>query len=204
LEINLIKTFDSFDYYFDFGSPASYLAFTQLPQLSEQTGASAVFKPMLLGGIFQATGNHSPVTIPAKGKYTFNDFARFAKRYNVPLSMNPNFPINTLMLMRGAIGLQMTDATRFMPYCEAMYHAIWVDALNMNDPATVGIALSQAGFEPAAMLALANAQSTKDALKAATEEAVARGVFGAPTFFVGDTMFWGQDRIDFVREALIA
>jgi 2-hydroxychromene-2-carboxylate isomerase len=192
----------TFDYYFDFGSPASYLAATQLAKLCEQTGATAAYKPMLLGGVFQATGNHSPVTIPAKGAYTFKDFARFAKRYGVPLHVNPHFPINTLLLMRGAIGLQLSDAERFAPYCTAVYHAIWVDALNMNDPATVGRVLAQAGFDPMAMMALANAQSTKDALKAATEAAVARGVFGAPTFFVNDTMFWGQDRLDFVREAL--
>lgn len=192
----------TFDYYFDFGSPASYLAATQLTQLCEQTGATALYKPMLLGGVFQATGNHSPVTIPAKGAYTFKDFSRFAKRYGVALNVNPNFPINTLMLMRGAIGLQLSDAERFASYCEAIYRAIWVDALNMNDPATVGKVLTQAGFDPMAMMALANAQETKDALKAATEAAVARGVFGAPTFFVNDTMFWGQDRLDFVREAL--
>jgi 2-hydroxychromene-2-carboxylate isomerase len=194
----------TFDYYFDFGSPASYLAFTQLGKLAAETGATAIYKPMLLGGVFQATGNHSPATIPAKGKYTFKDFARFAQRYNVPLNSNPNFPINTLMLMRGAIGLQLTDAARFIPYCTAIYHAIWVDSLNLNDPATVGQALAKAGFDPMAMMALANAQSTKDALKTATETAVARGVFGAPTFFVGEQMFWGQDRMDFVREALAA
>jgi 2-hydroxychromene-2-carboxylate isomerase len=194
----------TFDYYFDFGSPASYLAFTQLGQLAADTGAAAVHKPMLLGGVFQATGNHSPATIPAKGKYTFTDFARYAKRYGVPLNSNPHFPINTLMLMRGAVGLQLTDAEGFLPYCSAVYHAIWVDSENLNDPATIGKALSKAGFDPMAMMALANAQNTKDALKAATEEAVARGVFGAPTFFVGEQMFWGQDRLDFVREALNA
>lgn len=194
----------TFDYYFDFGSPASYLAFTQLGKLTADTGATAIHKPMLLGGVFQATGNHSPVTVPAKGKYTFTDFARFAKRYGVPLVSNPHFPINTLMLMRGAMGLQMSDAARFMPYCQAIYHAIWVDAKNMNDPATVGQVLHAAGFDPTAMVALANQQTTKDALKTATEVAVARGVFGAPTFFVGEHMFWGQDRLDFVREALAA
>jgi 2-hydroxychromene-2-carboxylate isomerase len=194
----------TFDYYFDFGSPASYLAFTQLDKLATETGATAIYKPMLLGGVFQATGNHSPATIPAKGAYTFNDFARFAQRYGVPLTTNPHFPVNTLMLMRAAIGLQNTDAARFMPYCEAIYRAMWVNAKNLNDPATVGQVLAEAGFDPAAMMALANAQSTKDALKAATEEAVARGVFGAPTFFVGNAMFWGQDRLDFVREALTA
>ena len=194
----------TFDYYFDFGSPASYLAYTQLGKLATETGATAIYKPMLLGGVFQATGNHSPATIPAKGKYTFTDFARFAKRYGVPLAMNPNFPINTLMLMRGAMGLQLTDPARFQSYCTAIYQAIWVDAKNMNDPGAVGQVLHAAGFDVAAMVALAGAQSTKDALKAATEEAVARGVFGAPTFFVGNAIFWGQDRMDFVREALAA
>jgi 2-hydroxychromene-2-carboxylate isomerase len=192
------------DYYFDFGSPASYLAYTQLPKLCAQTGASVECKPMLLGGVFQATGNHSPATIPAKGAYTFTDFARFATRYGVPLATNPHFPINTLLLMRAAMGLNMTDDARFVPYCNAMYKAIWVDALNMNDPAVVGQVLTTAGIDPASILALANAQGTKDALKTATEAAVARGVFGAPTFFVGNAMFWGQDRLDFVREALDA
>ncbi len=192
------------DFYFDFGSPASYLAYTQLPKLCEQTSASIEAKPMLLGGVFQATGNHSPATIAAKGKYTFTDFSRFAKRYGVPLAVNPHFPINTLLLMRAATGLHMTDDARFVPYCNAVYKAIWVDALNMNDPTVVGQVLTAAGFDAANLVALANAQSTKDQLKTATEAAVARGVFGAPTFFVGEQMFWGQDRIDFVREALTA
>ncbi len=173
----------SFEFWFDFGSPASYLAWTQIPAIESATGATTVFKPMLLGGVFQATGNHSPVTIPAKGKYTFVDFARHAKRYGVPLNHNPHFPINTLMLMRGAIGLQMTNEARFMDYCRALFNAIWVDSLNMNDPAVIGKALQQAGFDAQALLSLSNDQNTKDALKAATQIAVERGVFGAPTFF---------------------
>jgi len=192
----------TFDFYFDFGSPASYLAFTQIPKLEHATQSIAVYKPMLLGGVFQATGNHSPATIPAKGAYTFIDFERFAKRYGVPIQRNPFFPINTLMLMRGAVALQLNDAARFMPYCEAVFKAIWVDGLNMNDPKILGKSLFHAGFEPTAMLALCGEPSTKDALKAATEAAVSRGVFGAPTFFVGNEMFWGQDRLDWVREAL--
>ena len=192
----------SFEFWFDFGSPASYLAWTQIAAIEAATGATALFKPMLLGGVFQATGNHSPITIPAKGKYTFVDFARFAKRYGVPLNHNPHFPINTLLLMRGAIGLQANNDVRFAAYCQAMFNAIWIDGLNMNDPAVVGKALQQAGFNAQSMLALANEQNTKDALKAATQLAVERGVFGAPTFFVGEQMFWGQDRIEFVKEAL--
>jgi 2-hydroxychromene-2-carboxylate isomerase len=192
----------SFEFWFDFGSPAAYLASTQIAGIEAATGARAVYKPMLLGGVFQATGNHSPATIPAKGSYIFDDFSRFARRYGVPLTVNPHFPINTLLLMRGATGLQLRDPDRFMAYCKAMFSAIWVESLDMNDPATVGMALHKAGFDPQALLALANDPAVKDSLKAATQEAVDRGVFGAPTFFVGDQMFWGQDRIDFVKEAL--
>ena len=192
----------SFEFWFDFGSTASYLAWTQLPALEAETGATGVLKPMLLGGVFQATGNQSPVNIPAKGKYLFVDFNRFAEHYGVPFKVNPNFPINTLLLMRGAIVLQMKGDTRFRDYCNAMFNAIWVESLNMNDPATAAEALRQAGFDAQALVAAASEQTTKDALKAATQKAVDRGVFGAPTFFVGDQMFWGQDRMDFVREAL--
>ena len=192
----------SFEFWFDFGSTASYLAWTQLPALEAETGAIAILKPMLLGGVFQASGNQSPVNIPSKGKYLFVDFARFAKRYGVPFRMNPNFPINTLLLMRGAIALQMKGDSRFRDYCDAMFNAIWADSLNMNDPATAADALRRAGFDAQALVALANEQATKDALKAASQTAVERGVFGAPTFFVGEQMFWGQDRMDFVKEAL--
>jgi 2-hydroxychromene-2-carboxylate isomerase len=191
-----------FEFWFDFGSSASYLAWTQLPALEAATGAKAVFKPMLLGGVFQAAGNQSPVSVPAKGRYIFEDFTRFARRYGVPFNRNPYFPINTLLLMRGAIALQMKGDARFMDYCRAMFNAIWVDALNMNDPATTAETLRNAGFDAQAVVALASEQATKDALKAATQTAVERGVFGAPTFFVGDQMFWGQDRLDFVKEAL--
>jgi 2-hydroxychromene-2-carboxylate isomerase len=194
----------SFEFWFDLVSTASYLAWTQLPALEAETGATAVLKPMLLGGVFQATGNQSPVNIPAKGKYLFVDFDRFAERYGVPFKVNPNFPINTLLLMRGAIVLQMKGDPRFRDYCNAMFNAIWVESLNMNDPATAAEALRQAGFDAQALVAAASEQTTKDALKAATQKAVDRGVFGAPTFFVGDQMFWGQDRMDFVREALQA
>ena len=192
------------EFYFDFGSPASYLAYTQLPALAAQTGASLVIKPMLLGGVFQATGNHSPATIAAKGRYTFQDFARFARRYGVPLNVNPNFPINTLMLMRAAVGLQMRGDARFDDYLQTIFSAIWIDSKNLNDLAVVGAVLHDAGFDPAAMVALCSQQGVKDQLKTLTQEAIDRGIFGAPTMFVGEQMFWGQDRLDFVKEALMA
>lgn len=192
----------TFEFWFDFGSPAAYLAFTQLQKLENETNSTAVYRPMLLGGVFQATGNHSPATIPAKGSYIFGDFNRFAKRYGVPFNSNPHFPINTLLLMRGAIGMQQQHPEQFLDYCRAVFQAIWIDALNMNDPATVGAVLYKAGFDAQKLMAIANDQVTKDALKESTTEAVTHGVFGAPTFFVGNQMFWGQDRLDFVKEAL--
>jgi 2-hydroxychromene-2-carboxylate isomerase len=192
----------TFEFWFDFGSPAAYLAFTQIPRIEAETGAKAIYCPMLLGGVFQATGNHSPATIPAKGNYIFDDFKRFAKRYDVPFNYNPHFPINTLLLMRGAAGLQQQHPEQFSAYCNAVFQAIWVDALNMNDPATLVAPLHKSGFDPQQLMALANDPATKDALKTTTAEAVSRGVFGAPTFFVDGQMFWGQDRLDFVKEAL--
>jgi 2-hydroxychromene-2-carboxylate isomerase len=199
----LKKMSKTVDFYFDFGSPAAYLAWTQLPKLCADAAAQIAWRPMLLGGVFQATGNRAPITVPLKGKYLFVDLGRFAKRYGVVLCMNPNFPINTITLMRIAVGLQMRQDSRFEDYCAAMFRAIWVDAQNINDPGVLTAVLAKAGFDAAALLALSSEQDVKDALKAATEAAVQRGVFGAPTFFVADQMFWGQDRLDFVREALV-
>jgi 2-hydroxychromene-2-carboxylate isomerase len=157
---------------------------------------------MLLGGVFQATGNASPIQVPAKGRYTLLDFQRFARRYGVPLEFNPYFPINTLTLMRGAIGLQLRQPERFEAYLDAIFKAMWQDKRNLGDPAVLAATLDAAGFDPQALLALVGDQEVKDALKASTEEAVKRGVFGAPTCFVGNEMFFGQDRLDFVAEAL--
>jgi 2-hydroxychromene-2-carboxylate isomerase len=196
-------TAKSVDFYFDFGSPAAYLAYTQLPHICADTGATLVWKPILLGGVFQATGNRSPAEVAPKGRYMDEDLKRFARRYQVPFALNPHFPINTLLLMRGAIGMQMREPARFGAYLAAVYAAMWVEPRNLNDPATVGAVLQGAGFVPAALLALAGDQEVKDRLKSETQQAVARGVFGAPTMFVGDEMFWGQDRLDFVREALV-
>ncbi|TFZ03873.1 2-hydroxychromene-2-carboxylate isomerase [Ramlibacter humi] len=190
------------DFYFDVGSPAAYLAWTQVPQLARDTGAKVNYKPMLLGGVFQATGNRSPMEVPAKSAWMNEDLSRFARRYGVAYRHNPHFPINTLMLMRGALGLHMRQPDKLVPYADAMFRAIWVEGRNMNDPAEVGKALHEAGFDPQALLALAQDPEVKDNLKAVTQAAVARGVFGAPTFFVGQQMFWGQDRLDFVKEAL--
>lgn len=192
------------EFFFDLGSPAAYLAFRRLPAICEAADATLHWRPMLLGGVFQATGNQSPVNIPAKGRYLFADLQRFARRHDIPFRQNPHFPINTLTLMRMATGLQLREPQRFLPYVEAVYRAIWADGLDMNDPAVVAGVLRQAGFDPDALLALAGDGQVKQRLKDDTQEAVARGVFGAPTFFVDGEMYWGQDRLDFVKEALEA
>jgi 2-hydroxychromene-2-carboxylate isomerase len=190
------------EFFFDVGSPASYLAWTQLPALCEQAGATLVYRPMLLGGVFQATGNASPAAVPVKGRYVGKDNARYARRYGVPLIQNPNFPIITLLLMRATVGVQLRMPDRFQDFLRGVFKAIWVDSLNLNEPALTAKALQDAGFDPEQILKLANDPEIKATLRKTTDEAVERGVFGAPTMFVGDEMYFGQDRLEFVREAL--
>jgi len=188
------------EFFFDFGSPTSYLAWTQLPRIAAAAGAEILWRPLLLGGVFKATGNQSPVAIPAKGRYMLQDLARFAKRYGVPMAFNPHFPINTLTLMRGAAGY--LDRPQFQPYVQAVFEAMWVRQQNMAKPEVVAAVLSAAGLDPAEFERLVSDEAVKQRLKANTEEAIERGVFGAPTFFVGGEMHFGQDRLDFVAEAL--
>ena len=192
------------EYFFDFGSPTSYLAWSQLPKIAADAGATIAWRPMLLGGVFKATGNASPVTVPAKGRWMNDDINRWADRYGVPFHFNPHFPINTLTLMRGAAGLQLRRPQDFDRYLEVVERAMWVEQKNLGDPTVLGATLADAGIDGPALTALVGDPEVKARLIATTEEAVARGVFGAPTFFVGKAMFFGQDRLDFVREALLA
>ena len=192
----------SVELFFDFGSPTSYLAFKQLPKIAAERGASIVWRPMLLGGVFKATGNASPAAIPAKGHWMFDDIARWAARYGVPFEHNPHFPVNTLTLMRGATAMQLRRAQDFGRYCEAVFDAMWQHRRNLGDPAVRAATLTEAGFDAQAFSALVADPEVKAGLIATTAEAVARGVFGAPTMFVGAQMFFGQDRLDFVRDAL--
>ena len=190
------------EFFFDLGSPTTYLAYTQLPGICAETGSQLVYQPILLGGIFKATGNASPITIPAKGRYMLQDLARYAKRYGVPLKFNPHFPINTLTLMRAVTGIQLHQPERFIDFIDCLFQALWVDGRNLGDPAVVAQVLAEHGFDPVQVLELTQDEAVKNALKHKTEEAIARGVFGAPSLFVGQQLFFGQDRLDFVREAL--
>lgn len=188
--------------FFDLGSPASYLAWTQLPDLCRRHGATLVWRPMLLGGVFQAAGNASPAVVPAKARYSVVDLQRYAHRYGVPLTFSPFFPINTLTLMRGAIGVQLREPARFEAYLKAMFEGMWVQQQNLGDAQVLGQVLEAAGFSAEDFLGVVGDPEVKEALKAATVEAVQRGVFGAPTCFVKGQMFFGQDRLEFVEEVL--
>jgi len=190
------------EFFFDVGSPASYLAWTQLPAICERAGATLLYRPMLLGGVFQSTGNFSPAAVPAKGRYTTKDLDRYSRRYGVVLNQNPHFPIITLTLMRATVGVQLRMPERLQDFLSAVFKAIWVESLNLNDPALVAKVLQDSGFNPDEIGALAGDAEVKATLRATTDEAVARGVFGAPTMFVGEEMFFGQDRLEFVREAI--
>lgn len=190
------------EFFFDVGSPAAYLAWTQLPRLAADAGAVIRWRPMLLGGVFKATGNSSPVMIPAKGRWLINDLKRWAARYGVPLEMPADFPINTLTLMRGAAGIQLYQPDDLARYLTAVFNGIFAQGLAMGDAAVVADVLRNAHFDPARMLELAGDPQVKQALLATTEEAVARGVFGAPSMFVGEDMHFGQDRLEFVAAAL--
>ncbi|MEO0437862.1 MAG: 2-hydroxychromene-2-carboxylate isomerase [Pseudomonadota bacterium] len=190
------------EFYFDFGSPTAYLANGQLQKLCMQYDAGLVYKPVLLGGIFKATGNAPPAAVPAKGVYMNNDLPRFAERYGMLLNFNPHFPVNTLQLMRGVYAARELGVAS--EYIETMFKAMWVDEKNMGEMEVVAEVLGSAGLDAAAIAEKIVQPEIKQALIADTEAAVNRGLFGAPTIFLGEEMFFGQDRLDFVEERLAA
>ncbi|MGB7184491.1 MAG: 2-hydroxychromene-2-carboxylate isomerase, partial [Burkholderiaceae bacterium] len=190
----------SVEFFFDVGSPASYLAWTQLPKICERHGASLQYRPMLLGAVFKATGNQTPSNIVAKGKWMQQDMARFAKRYGVPFKRNPYFPVNTLQLMRGAIWALQNG--RLETYLPAVFQAMWVDGADLNQPDEIKRVLDATGVESGSVLAAVAEPAIKNALIEQTNQAIERGIFGAPTMFVNDEMHFGQDRLDWVEAAL--
>ena len=181
------------EYFYDYVSVYSYLADSQLRNL---TGAEVVYRPMFLGAVMEATGNRPPGTVKAKGKYLRDDIRRWAERYSLAFRMNPVFPQNTLKALRLALVAEKKGV--FEVVHQALFDAMWVHEKDLSDKDVLAeiaakAALSLEDIEDAAI---------KDELKANTNEAVERGVFGAPTFFVGDQMFFGNDRFEFIEEAL--
>jgi 2-hydroxychromene-2-carboxylate isomerase len=193
-----------FQFHFDFGGPNSYLAHKVLPEFCAANDAEAIYVPILLGGIFKLTNNQAPMIryaeTPAKRDYEMLEFQRFISKHDIPFQMNTAFPINTLQVMRLTVAAQHLGC--FMPYVEAIMAAMWEQGHNIGDPETVAAVLTEAGLDSAALFEAAARDDVKAELIANTEAAAARGVFGVPTFFVGEEMFWGKERLVQVAEAL--
>jgi 2-hydroxychromene-2-carboxylate isomerase len=193
------------DFIFDFGSPNAYLAWKVLPAIAERAGAQVRLVPALLGGIFKATNNQSPIQAfgEVKGKLAYEELEtdRFVGRHGLSrFRRNPHFPVNTLLIMRGLIAAQRAGLAE--SYVAAVQAAMWEDGEKMDDPETVRRVLDAAGLDGAMLLAATADLEVKAQLIANTEAAVARGVFGIPTLFVGEEMFFGKDRLAQVEEAL--
>jgi 2-hydroxychromene-2-carboxylate isomerase len=192
-------------FYFDFASPNAYMAYHVLPDILARTGGTMRLVPCLLGGLFKATGNVAPMVqfagVPAKLAYERREMQRFiAARDITRFKMNPHFPVNTLLLMRGAVAAEQDGA--LIPYVEAGLAAMWEEGLNMSDPDVFAAAFDKAGLDGKALLARAQDQAVKDGLAANTAAAVAHGAFGIPSFVVGNELFFGKDRLDQVEAAL--
>ncbi len=195
------------EFIFDFGSPNAYLAFRALPPILERTGARLAIIPCLLGGIFKATGNQAPMVAftPIKGKFEYEmlEVRRFIARHRFEkFRLNPHFPVNTLMLMRGMVAAQ--EAGSGAAYLEMGLQGMWEEGLKLDDKDVLARRIDSAGLDSASLLAAAQTDPIKQKLADNTAAAVARGAFGIPTFFVGDEMFFGKDRLGQVEEAVEA
>lgn len=186
------------EFYYDFGSPNVYFVEAVLPGIAAKHGASVVYKPMLLGGVFKATNNQPPMMafsgVTHKLDYMHIEIARFIKRYNVDFRFNPHFPVITVAVMRGAVAAMGQDWERL--YFDTVMNAIWRDGEKMDDPEVIARVLGAAGLPVAEIMEGAQSAPVKDRLREMTDAAVARKVFGAPTMFVGDEMFFGKDSLD--------
>lgn len=194
------------EFIFDYGSPNAYLVHKALPAFLSRTGADLVATPCLLGGIFKATNNKSPIVqfaeIPAKLAYERLEIQRFIVAHGLTrFRMNPHFPVNTLLIMRGAIVAQ--GMARLPTYSAVMFAGMWEQGLNLSDPDVVRAALDAEGFDGKALLERTAEPAIKAQLVANTENAVERGAFGVPTFFVGNEMFFGKERLAQVEAATL-
>ena len=192
---------------FDFGSPNAYLCHKLLPGIEARTGSRFEYLPILLGGLFKLSNNRSPIeafgAIPNKLAYERLEMQRFVKRHSlVAFRMNPFFPVNTLKIMRGAVAAQELGCAP--AYVDAMYAAMWEQGRNMDDAEAIAAVLRDAGLNGASLLDKAQAPEIKARLVSHTQSAFERGAFGSPTFFVGDQMFFGKDRLREVEEEIVS
>ena len=194
------------EFHFDFGSPNAYLAHRVIPGIEQRTGVRFRYVPVLLGGVFKATGNRSPgealAGIRNKPEYERRETERFIARHSLTaFTRNPFFPVNTLALMRGAVAMEIDGA--LIEYVEAAFHHMWEEPKKMDDPAIMLAALETSGLDFNHISSRIQDTEVKQRLIANTEASVARGCFGAPTFFVGDEMWFGKDRLRDVEEAIV-
>jgi len=195
------------EFHFDFGSPNAYYSHRVIPGIEDRTGATFTYVPILLGGVFKLTNNKAPMVmfqdVENKLAYRRRETERFIAKHGLTrFQMNPNFPVNTVQLMRGAIA---AEADGFLPeYVEAMFHYMWEEPKKMDEPEVFEAAMNGAGLVGGRMMQRIQDQAVKDKLFANTEASVARGTFGSPTFFVGDEMFFGKDKLRDVEEEILA
>ncbi|HTT71323.1 MAG TPA: 2-hydroxychromene-2-carboxylate isomerase [Anaeromyxobacteraceae bacterium] len=186
------------EFFYDFVSPYSYLASERVEELARRTGALLRLRPFLLGGVLKATGNQAPVETPAKYRHLKVDLERWSRRLGVPLNFPAAHPFSTVLAMRCALAAAAKGLV--VPFTHAAFRAAWAEGLDLTRPEVLALVASRAGADGPALVA--SAPAYKETLLAETEGAVKRGAFGAPTFFVGEEMFVGNDRLDFVEEAL--
>ncbi|MCL4226392.1 MAG: 2-hydroxychromene-2-carboxylate isomerase [Myxococcales bacterium] len=190
--------------FFDVGSSYSYLAATQAEGLAARTGLPVRFRPFLLGGVFKATGNDMPARIPAKARWMMGDMALWSQHYGVPFRVPSRFPMNTLRAQRALAGVERAHGPAAVPaFALALFRAYWAEDQDISADPVIAGAAGAAGLAGAAVVAAIDQPETKDQLRATTDEAVRRGAFGAPALFVGDTLFWGNDRLPLL-EAYVA
>jgi len=194
------------EFHFDFGSPNSYLAHLVIAEIEQRTGAKFEYVPVLLGGVFKMTNNRSPAEsmagIKNRLEYEALERERFVRRHDITqFKWTPFFPVNTLLIMRGAIAAQLDGV--FERYVDEMFRHMWAEPKKMDDPEVVRSALEESGFNAASLMARTQEPEVKDRLLANTQASVARGTFGAPTFFVGDEIFFGKDRLRDVEDEIV-
>ncbi|MFK7966748.1 MAG: 2-hydroxychromene-2-carboxylate isomerase [Burkholderiaceae bacterium] len=194
------------EFLFDFGSPNAYLVHRVLPAFAKRTGVRVSYKPVLIGGIFKATNNQPPMLAfaPVKGKLAYErlELKRFVERHQIPFEMNPHFPVNTLQIMRGAIAAQ--QSAQFDDYVELMMTHMWQTPQKLDDPAVIEKVLTDGGLDAQAIMTKASDPQVKQALADNTADAVERGVFGLPSFFLGQELWYGKERLDDIERVLAA
>lgn len=186
------------EFFYDFVSPYSYLASTRVEEVARRASAPVRFRPFLLGGVFKATGNRAPIEVAAKGKHMLADLDRWARRLGAPLAFPTTFPFASILALRCALAAAKYD--KLVSFTHAVYRAAWAERRDIGSPEVLAEVAAAVGLDGPALVAAA--PDYKAALAAQTDEAVQRGAFGAPTFFIGEQMFVGNDRLDFVEEAL--